>query len=207
MASRAGSGAPLLSSGGLFNKPRLARPKEHMGHIFEAALDNIQTDRLVLRPFSKADADEAFVEITPALTRYMAFEPPASPAAFELVWREWVRSTDNGSDYTFVIRHVQKGSFIGLAGLHRTAEREPELGIWVSERERGHGYGREAVRVVAEWCDTRFSPAAYRYPVAEANVPSRRIAESLGGRVIGTEKTTKYASVVYRIPAPIRPPG
>ena len=46
------------------------------------------------------------------------------------------------------------------------------------------------------------------YPVVEQNGPSRRLAESLGGRIIGARLLRKaagveHSEVVYRIPAPI----
>jgi len=161
----------------------------------------IQTERLKIKPFSNADADEAFAAITPSLTRFMAFDPPPSRLAFEAVWRQWLSTIADGSDLTFVIRHSETGRFIGLAGLHNAGSPDPELGIWVSERDHGHGYGREAVRAVARWGATAFSPVAFRYPVAEDNHPSRRIAESMGGQVVDSKMTQKYASVIYRIPS------
>lgn len=162
---------------------------------------DIQTERLQLRPFTAADAGEAFDAITPKLTRFMAFDPPPSRSTFETIWRQWLATIADGSDLTFVIRHRERGSFIGLAGLHNTRASDPELGIWVSEREHGHGYGGEAVRAVAAWGVAAFGPHAFRYPVAEANHASRRIAEEMGGRVVDHEITPKYASVIYRIPS------
>ncbi|QKW57077.1 GNAT family N-acetyltransferase [Stenotrophomonas sp. NA06056] len=165
------------------------------------SINLLQTDHLVLRPFSCADGNEVFAEITPTLTRFMAFDPPDSLAAFEKIGQEWVRLIEEGSEYTFVIRHLQDGRFMGIAAVHDATEDEPELGIWISEREHGHGYGGEAVRAVVHWCAERLAAVAYRYPVAVENVASRKIAEGLGGRVVGTEQNAKFASVVYRIPA------
>jgi RimJ/RimL family protein N-acetyltransferase len=58
------------------------------------------------------------------------------------------------------------------------------------------------VRAVVHWCAERLAAVAYRYPVAVDNVASRRIAEALGGQVVGTEQSAKFAAVVYRIPVP-----
>ena len=162
---------------------------------------DIQTERLNLRPFSAADSGEAFDALTPTLTRFMAFDPPPSRSAFEAVWRQWLFSIADGSDFHFVIRHRERGDFIGLAGLHNTLSPEPEIGIWVSEQEHGQGYGREAVRAVVEWGTAAFGPHSFRYPVAEANHASRRIAEELRGCVVDHEITPKYRSLIYRIPA------
>lgn len=167
----------------------------------------LKTQRLILQPFSHADAAEVFAGITPTLTRYMTFDPPDSLQSFETIGQQWSRLIDEGSEYTFVIRQRRNRDFIGIAAAHRVTEQEPELGIWVSEREQGRGYGYEAVAAVVNWCAGSFSPAAYRYPVAEENLPSRRIAERLGGQVTATEKSAKFTSLIYRIPAPVPPPG
>ena len=166
----------------------------------------IDSERLWLTLFAEKDADAAFSAMTPSLMRYMAFDPPESQTAFEEVWREWLITGEEGTDYAFTIRSKHDGRFIGLAGLHDAREARPELGIWISESEHGHGYGFEAVQAVAEWCSTGRSPAAFRYPVAEMNQSSRRIAERLGGRIVTFEVTPKYKSVIYEIP-PVVDPG
>ncbi|MDZ5834663.1 hypothetical protein U4I41_20215 [Stenotrophomonas maltophilia] len=78
----------------------------------------IESARLCLRPFTAADAGEAFAAITPGLTRYMAFEPPPSEEAFTAVWQAWLPTIAEGTDITFVIRRRDDGAFPGLAGPH-----------------------------------------------------------------------------------------
>lgn len=165
----------------------------------------IESDRLSLTLFAERDAGAAFAAITPSLTRYMAFDPPESPLAFEKVWREWIRAAEQGTDYAFTIRSKHDGRFLGLAGLHDARKARPELGIWISESEHGHGYGFEAVQAVARWCSSTGSPTAFRYPVADVNQSSRRIAERLGGTVVAFEVTPKYKSVIYEIPPVVDP--
>lgn len=130
----------------------------------------------------------------------MAFEPPSSLIAFRAIWRPWLLTISDGTDLTFVIRHGQTDRFIGLAGLHNTPSPEPELGIWVSEQDQGLGYGHEAVGATMLWGARIYGREAFRYPVAEANIASRRIAEKLDGTVIGHEITPKFRSVIYRLP-------
>lgn len=161
----------------------------------------IDSARLRLRPFTAADADEAFAAITPGLTRYMAFGPPPSKEAFAVVWQAWLPTIASGTDITFVIRRRDDGAFLGLAGLHRSRDAEPELGIWISEAMHGQGYGREAVSAVWSRASAHLRCAAFRYPVAEQNAPSRRLVESLGGVPAGREQGVKYTAIVYRIPA------
>ncbi|QEI07727.1 GNAT family N-acetyltransferase [Pigmentiphaga aceris] len=161
----------------------------------------ITSERLSIRPFSAADANDAFGCITPTLTRYLSFDPAPSTAVFETIWRGWLPKIEAGVDFAFTIRDRATGSLIGLAGLHRTGDTEPELGIWVREDQHGNGYGREAVQAVATWAASSFGSAAFIYPVAKQNASSRKLAEALGGVVFSERTAPKYDSVVYRIPA------
>ena len=160
----------------------------------------IDSPRLLIKPFTANDADATFACITPSLTRHMAWEPPASRHEFDDVWQSWIPSIDDGSDYVFAIRQRADGSFLGLAGLHRVSTESPELGIWIREDRHRNGFGREAVTLVAHWATRTIGCASFSYPVAEENSPSRRIAESLGGVIVESRLTPKYKSVVYRIP-------
>jgi RimJ/RimL family protein N-acetyltransferase len=141
------------------------------------------------------------VEPEPDSLKAMAFEPPASRSAFQSVWHRWLSTTADGSDFDFAVRHRETGGFIGLAALHDTRAANPELGIWVSEQEQGQVYGHEAARAAAAWSATASGSHAFRHPVAEANHPSRRIAEEMGGQVVGRELAPKYASAIYRVPS------
>ena len=160
----------------------------------------IASKRLVLRPFSAGDADATFPCITPSLTRFMSWEPPADRRHFDSIWQAWLPLIASGKDFVFTIRRESCGSFLGLAGLHDVHAGTAKLGIWIREDCHGHGFGREAVRLVATWASRAIDIESFTYPVAEANLPSRRIAESLGGVIEKREETPKYTSLIYRIP-------
>ncbi|MGJ4854607.1 GNAT family N-acetyltransferase [Labrys sp. La1] len=156
-------------------------------------------ERLLLRSFEPDDADEIFACITPSLTRFMAWEPSPSREAFASIWRNWGTLAEVGSDYIFVVRR-RDGLFLGLAGLHRAGSKTPELGIWIREDEHGRGYGREAVAAVAAWASRDPAIQYFQYPVAEANLASRRIAEGLGGIPAAERRDRKYKAVIYHVP-------
>jgi RimJ/RimL family protein N-acetyltransferase len=160
-----------------------------------------QSERISLKPFTAADADEIFACITPEITRFMSWEPPTSPAAFAQIWQSWLPSIVGGSDLHFVVRSSIDGRCLGIVGLHAAHTKCPELGIWITEDVHGQGFGREAVAAVAAWASEKFNPNYFEYPVAEENVASRRIAESLGGSIAERRMNPKYTSVVYHIPA------
>jgi RimJ/RimL family protein N-acetyltransferase len=106
---------------------------------------------------------------------------------------------------SFVIRRTDTMECLGVAGLDDADQPTPELGIWLKEAAYSHGYGTEAIRAVAEWASKTLAKDRFLYPVAVDNVASRRIAEKLGGQIVGTRKNPKYESVVYEICVATRP--
>jgi RimJ/RimL family protein N-acetyltransferase len=165
---------------------------------------HIESGRLSIRPFSAEDADAAFPCITPSLTRYMAWDPPADRECFDRIWQSWLSAIAEGVDFVFTVRRRDNGEFLGLAGLHQIKDAHAVLGIWIREDRHGVGYGREAVGLVAQWASSTFCIDRFSYPVAEQNHGSRRIAEFLGGVVVDRHDTEKYESVTYQIPPQLK---
>lgn len=87
-----------------------------------------------------------------------------------------------------------------MAGLEDSGSPSPELGLWMKEAAHGQGFGREVVASLAQWTHENLGKQSFIYPVALQNTASRRIAEGLGGKIIGTSTNPKYESVVYEIP-------
>jgi len=165
----------------------------------------LTSDRLSLRAFTAHDAAEAFNNATAAVTRFMAWDPSPSLEAFAAVWREWLPRMRAGTDAFLVLRLRSTGEFLGAAGLHGIGGPEMELGIWLKEAAHGVGYGREAIAAIATWAATHLAAESFIYPVVEQNRPSRRLAESLGGVVVGGRVLRKASGVVldevvYRVP-------
>lgn len=161
--------------------------------------------RLSLRTFTPADAPEIFAAVSPTITRFMAWDPSPSLAAFAEVWRQWLPLMTAGTDLSLVIRLRVTDEFLGVAGVHRIGSSEPEVGIWLKETAHGLGYGREAIAAIVTWAPAHISAAALIYPVAKQNQPSRRLAESLHGAIVGERNLRKSSGVVldevvYRIP-------
>ncbi|MCK3845193.1 GNAT family N-acetyltransferase [Pseudomonas sp. W15Feb34] len=160
----------------------------------------ILSQRLSIEPFCEQDAVESFSCISPSLTRYMSWEPPASLEEYAQVWGRWLPAIADGSDIVFTVRELINAHFAGLVGLHHSGSETPELGIWIREDKHGLGFGGEAVRAVVRWASKRVAAKYFIYPVATQNRASRRIAEVLGGVVIERRMAEKYDSVVYQIP-------
>lgn len=137
------------------------------------------------------DAPDVFDCITPAIT----------PQSFEayVKRRETALQSADGNDLSFVIRRLKTMGCLGIASLERIRSDAPELGVWLKQAAHGKGYGSEAIRAAAGWAFEALGKRSFVYSVATENAPSRRIAESLGGKIVGTRSSAKYDSVIYLI--------
>jgi RimJ/RimL family protein N-acetyltransferase len=96
--------------------------------------------------------------------------------------------------------------FLGNCGLHGNDNKAktPEIGIWLKKDAHGQGYGREAVTTLFNWSNKHINLDYFIYPVDRRNIASRKIPESLGGKII-KEYQVKISSakildmVVYKI--------
>jgi|SRR5579871_131295 len=166
---------------------------------------SLQTARLTLRSFTAADATESFVAADASVARYMSWNPPVSEAEFETIWQKSLSDMKSGSQLSLVIRNSATREFLGSAGLHPADADLLETGIWIKTSAQGQGYGREAVAALMAWAGGKFHASALLWPVVEENLPSRKLAESLGGKVIGSRQRQKPGDVsrnllVYAIP-------
>jgi RimJ/RimL family protein N-acetyltransferase len=161
---------------------------------------HLSTLRTSVRPFNPEDAADIFACISSAITRFMAWEPPPTQAAFEEIWRAWPDAMEHESEFHFVARFRDDSRFLGIIGVHAALSGTPELGIWLRSDAQGNGLGGELIGSVIRWASEALPVRYFEYPVAEENTASRRIAEAYGGQVREYRSHPKYRSVVYRIP-------
>lgn len=158
----------------------------------------IQSPRLQLSQFQMTDAPDVFGCITPAITKFMPWEPPS--------WDEYVArcekraQTPDPNQFSFVIRRLDNRQCLGMASFEGADSVSPELGLWIKESAHGQGFGREVVAALIAWGHATLGKESFLYPVAVQNTASRRIAEKLGGEIIGNLTKPKYEAVVYKIP-------
>jgi hypothetical protein len=99
----------------------------------------ITSTRLGLRSFKAEDATESFAEVTPTLTRFMAWDPSPSLAVFAEIWRGWLPRMAAGTHLALTIRLQSTAEFMGTAGLLCIGQPEPEIGIWIKEAGQSSG--------------------------------------------------------------------
>ncbi len=148
----------------------------------------IETDRLDLVSLNDSYADEIFRYFTPEVTRYMSTKAPMIPAESEEFVKHSLKRIQKGEEIIWAIHDAHTGNFLGLCEIdaHTDAD-HPKLGIWLREDMQGYGYGKEAIDAIVEWASKYLVFEYLQYIVSEHNIPSRKIAESIGGLPVGTK--------------------
>lgn len=165
----------------------------------------VESERLYLRPVEISDGDIIFENFTDEITRYMR---PATPTSVNDCL-SFIESSQvamaAGTEFVFAICDRSSDEFLGCAGLHSSVSNTIlELGIWIRGSAHGGRYGREAVHALYNWGKERFEVEYFTYPVDRANIPSRKVAESLAGVIIEEKRTPtqnggELDTLVYRI--------
>jgi RimJ/RimL family protein N-acetyltransferase len=155
----------------------------------------IDAARIQLRTLSAQDTDEIYREFTPEITRYMMAAPPARIADTVAFIKGARSALERGEDFHFVICRQNLAEFLGICGLHGR-DAAPELGIWLKKSAHGQGYGFEAMGALKAWAEACIEFDCLVYPVDRRNLPSRRVAEKLGGKIIGERTVTSLSGLV-----------
>ncbi|MFH1426054.1 MAG: GNAT family N-acetyltransferase [Candidatus Kerfeldbacteria bacterium] len=141
----------------------------------------ISTDNLLIRSTSLEDKNDIFREFTDEITTHM-FPKPAETIDETIDFiTSSIKENREGSNFQVTVVKKDTNEFLGCGGLHNTETRTPEFGIWLKKSAQGSGFGKEAIVALKEWADENLEFDYLLYPVAEDNVPSRKIPESLGG--------------------------
>lgn len=177
--------------------------------LFLSNLDefNITSERLHLRLIQESDAEDIFPEFTPELARYMTPKPADDISQTLDFIRSARRKAFEGKDAQLCIYQKETSEFLGCLGLHGAEDPStPEIGLWIKKSAHGHAYGREAAHALTEWAKENLSELQYfLYPVGKENIPSRKIAEALGGEIHKAYMSTRgwapeFEMLLYRIP-------
>lgn len=121
---------------------------DRLGQSIEpAALPTLRTARLVLRAWEQDDRPAQHVELDRAALRYMP--PGAQPT--HSTWQEWFerrsRQVETGQ-FTWCVADARTGEALGSVALfahNGPVTTRAELGYWLYEGARGHGFAGEAI--------------------------------------------------------------
>ncbi|OWY66182.1 GNAT family N-acetyltransferase [cyanobacterium TDX16] len=151
----------------------------------------ILTSRLRLKPVSMAYKEEIFSGFSEEITTYMCPRSPQEISEIEAFIESAIVDLEKGSDLILVILKKDSQEFLGCAGLHGMLGKTPEFGIWLKKTAHGYKYGLEAIRGIKNWAEQNLDYEYFLYPVDRANIASRKIPETLGGKVVREYKHKK----------------
>lgn len=160
---------------------------------------SIETNRLRMIPISMKYRNVIFSEFTEEVTAYMFPRAPEKIEDTEAFITGSIAKNTKGLELQLVILDKESGDFIGCGGLSALNTKTPELGIWIKKSAHGNKYGREAVQGMKGWGDVNIPYEYMRYPVAKDNIPSKKIALSLGGVLSDEYDKKMLTGITHRI--------
>ena len=143
----------------------------------------INTERMSLVPISLKYGADICKEFTKEITTHMVPQPSGKIEDVIAFIEKSLNKMRAGKTIQQAIINIESGEFLGCVGLHDIDIKNPKLGIWIKASAHGNKYGREAVRVLKDWADQNLEYEYLEYPVTVENIPSRKIVESLGGKI------------------------
>ena len=143
----------------------------------------IRTARLLLRPFTGADAGALFALHSDAFVlRYWDSPPWSEPAWAERFLEACVRMSEEGSGARLAIDRAADKAFIGWCGLTRWNPdyRSASMGYCLDGEAWGQGYATEAGRAVLQWAFDALDLNRVQAETDTRNAASARVLEKLG---------------------------
>jgi RimJ/RimL family protein N-acetyltransferase len=168
----------------------------------------LETERLLLRPLELSDAEQVQIlfpdwEVVKYLNAIVPWPYP-SDGALTYFRDRALPAMARGDEWHWTLRlRENPGQIIGAIGLIRGST--DNRGFWLATPWQRQGLMTEAVIAVNDyWFDVLGFPVL-RAPKAVANVPSRRISEKTGMRIVGTEERNlvsgRLSSEIWEITA------
>lgn len=143
-------------------------------------------ERILLNPISLNSSNDIYREFTNEITRYMFPTSPSNISQIISFIEMSLEGMKNQTDLVLKITDLESGDFLGVCGIHSKGNpKEPELGIWLKKNAHKKHYGREAISFLVKWAHKNIVLNHLIYPVDRDNIPSIKVAEFLGGEIIG----------------------
>lgn len=158
----------------------------------------LETDRLVLRAVTEADADAVFAACSnPAVTRFTIFDTHKTPADSLAYVRDYVAGSYAEmlpDPFAVTLKHDPDPRMVGAVGCYWGSQPNQmmELGYWLAEHLWGRGFAAEAAAAVVRFAFDRYPVRRMQARVIAGNVASERVLEKVGFRREGTLRSALF---------------
>lgn len=149
----------------------------------------LETERLRLRPFADADAEDLFaLQSNVHVLRYWDSPPWVDRAPVARFLARCQQMAEEGSGARVAIERICDQAFIGWCTFNSWNPdfRSASLGYCLGETAWGRGYATEAARALLEWAFDRLDLNRVQAEADTRNVASARVLEKLGFVLEGT---------------------
>lgn len=149
--------------------------------MWSFASNKIETDRLILRHITLADAPAVFAWTSdPEVNRFMAY-----PLHKDMdMTRQWIKSIE-AEPFEFGFYRKDTGTLIGTGGVGKNQEGEHELGYNLRRDAWGQGFATEAAQAMLTWAYTVHGIRTFRARHALANKASGAVIRKCGFQLAG----------------------
>ena len=171
-----------------------------LAFVRSAPAERLLVDGAELARLRQSDGDDVAAAVRVGLIHLRPWMPWATEAAADPVaqrarGREAELHWDQGSDYSYVLRHSENGAILGMFGLHRrVGPTALEIGYWLHPDYLGRGYATRSVGVLTEVALSLGDVDRIEIHTDEANKASAAIPRRLGYRLDRIEPKTPQAS-------------
>ncbi|MGL4177978.1 MAG: GNAT family N-acetyltransferase [Dermatophilaceae bacterium] len=149
----------------------------------------LETRRLRLRPFTRADREDLFsLHANARVMRYWDSVPWHDSTRADQFLARCTALEEQGSGARVAIERRDDGAFIGWCGLQRwdPDNRTANLGYVLTEETWGHGFATEAAAALLTWAFETLGLNRVEAQADTRNNASARVLEKLGFVLEGT---------------------
>lgn len=136
----------------------------------------IETERLLLRPLTQADAPDVFEWVgDPVVNRYMPYPLYQNVGQVE-AWIRQIRPED--CEFGFVLKST--GKMIGAGSIGLNDDQKYELGYNINRAYWGQGYATEAAKGMIRWAYEQLGAREFAAAHVTANAASGNVLRKCG---------------------------
>lgn len=152
-------------------------------------IPTLETERLLLRPFTLADESAMYALASdPEIARFVRFEAHRSPAETRAFLELVLEHYEQGDPFAWAIVLREDERLIGSCGFvsHSAARKSAEIGYWLGRPYWGKGYAVEAARALVTCGFEQMGLECVEAKCFLANRAGRRVIEKLGMKLEGS---------------------
>lgn len=143
------------------------------------------TERLILRPIEKKDADAIFSYRSDSITnKYQGWIPRSLDDVHEFINKVAPEINILDTWFQFVIIRNDSNEIIGDVGIHflNTDKKQVEIGCTLNKDYHGKGYATEALRQIIDYLFSKLNKHRIIASLDPGNTSSIKLVERLGFR-------------------------